>query len=157
MYTKLSLAYVAALAVASGAAREHKGHEQFHKHGARQFPGYSRGPLPSGLAPFSTGVVPSGAPYPTGSGAVPSSAPISTGGVPLTTAPPLTTGGSGTGSSPSSAGGSSEVEDTTLTYTIGTGSSTIVITTTIRRTLYQTNTAVSLDAGYRMVFELIFR
>lgn len=45
----------------------------------------------------------------------------------------------GTGSGPGESG------DTTLTYTLGSGSSTTVITTIIHHTAFETNTAVSTD------------
>ena len=138
MYSKLSFAFVAALAVASEASLDHNAHEKLHKRN-ETFPGPSGSgaPLPPGLAPFSTGL-----PIPS-SGPAPSGAASSTGGVPLTTGAPLSAGGTGSGSSPSSAGSPEQSGDTTLTYTVGTGSSTTVITTTIHHTVYQTNTNVS--------------
>ncbi len=142
MYSKASLALVSALAAIAQAANNYHGHDHLH-HKRESFPTLSgSGLLPGGLAPFGTAS--SGAPFPTGTG---SAAPLSTGVV-----PPLSTGASGSGSSPSSVG---ESGDTTLTYTIGTGSSTTVITTTIHHTIYQTATSVSfITFDYRYELSL---
>lgn len=137
MYSKLSVAFFAALAVVAQAAYDHHGHDHFHKNGTHSFsfPTGSGFPVPSGLVPpFSTGgspsQLPASAPYPTGTGSspsgAPSGAPISS-GFPVPTGAPISSGASGAGSSPSSASGAGESGDTTLTYTIGTGSSTTVM------------------------------
>lgn len=99
MYSKLSLAFVAALAVVVQA-------DDLYKNGTFTFP--------------------------SGSGA------------PLSTGAPTATGTGASSSSPSSVG---ESGDTTLIYTLGTGSSTTVITTTIHHTIYQTESSVSFIIG----------
>jgi hypothetical protein len=96
MYSKLSIAFLAALAVVAQA--------HGHKNGTYSMPSQPQG----------------------GSSPAPVPAPLSTG-----------TGGSG--SSPGQSG------DTTLTYTIGSGASATVVTTTIHRTAFETQTAVSTD------------
>ena len=119
MYSKLSLAFVAALAAAaqaeSGAAEasEHRGHGHGKHHRPSGLFPSGRPYQPSGSAPFPTGVV-SGGIFPTGTAA-------------------------GTGVSGGS--GPEQTGDTTLTYTIGAGDHTTVITTTIHHT--NTHTDVS--------------
>ncbi|KAG8527962.1 uncharacterized protein KY384_006878 [Bacidia gigantensis] len=88
---------------------------------------------PSTIYPSDTGKNGPIAPYPTGG----SSAPIGTG-----TAP----GGTGSsGPSTITTDITSGGEAVTLTYTLGAGSSTTVVTTTIKNTKTQTNTHVSLS------------
>ena len=165
MYSKVSIAFISALATI-GQAIEHHGHDHLHRRQYGSFPSASGSgfSLPPGLVPFSSGVsgAPSSAPYPIKTGTAPSGAPLSTGGVPLSTGTaPLSTGiplSTGSGSSPSSAGGSGDITltyTTTLTYTIGSGSSTTVITTTIHRTVYHTDTAVSFCQSTKKVLSIL--
>ena len=111
MYSKLSVVFVAALALVTQ-AHGHNAYASLHKNGTYSMPSH---------------------PNESGSG--------SHGGHPPAPVPaPLSTGtGSGSGSSPGESG------DTTLTYTIGSGASATVITTTIHHTAYETQTAVSTD------------
>lgn len=118
MYAKLCMTVVAALAAASQAKpHDHEGMPKYHP--SAGYPG-----------PFG----PHG-PYPTAGGAGP--APFPTGGpAPLPTRVP---GPGSPGSGPSGSG-----EDvTTLTYTVGSGDHTSVVTTTIYRTRTHTNYHVS--------------
>lgn len=127
MYSKLSVAFVAALAVGAQAWGGHDTHAHLHKNGT-----YSQ---PSQTHESASGL--RGGPY---SHPVPGSPSE----VPTSAAPsiPLTTGTSGQESGSSGSGsGSGESGDTTLTYTLGSGTSTTIITTTIHRT--ETNVNVS--------------
>lgn len=92
MYSKLSVAFVAALAVGAQAHYGHNHHGSLHKNGTHHSPELSQ-------AALSTG----------------------------------------TGSGPGQSG------DTTLTYTLGSGASATVITTTIHHTAFETNTAVCIN------------
>ncbi len=132
MYSKLALAFVAALAVVVQADDS----DYSYKNGTSSYPSGSGAPLLPGTG-ASASQVASSAPFPISTGGSLSAGPLSTGA-------PIGTGTSASGSSPTSAGKS---EDTTLTYTIGTGTSATVITTTIRHTIYQTNSAVSITSG----------
>ena len=115
MYSKLCIPVVAALAVVVQAGTDaskhtyHHGYDHHHHH------------FPSGIFPSGLPFKPSGsAPFPTG---------VPTGGI----FPTGTASGSGIsgGSGPQQTGG-----PTTLTYTLGSGDHTTVVTTTI----YHTNT-----------------
>ena len=55
--------------------------------------------------------------------------------------------GTGSGSGVTSAPGPEQTEDTTLTYTLGTGSSTTIVTTTIKHTSTETNIEVCCYAN----------
>ena len=101
MYSKLAVAFVAALAAGAQANYGHNHHASFHKNGTHHSPELSQ-------AALSTG----------------------------------------TGSGPGESG------DTTLTYTIGSGSSTTVITTTIHHTAFETNTAVSTNYVHLETFDI---
>ena len=103
MYSKFSVAFVAALAAVVQADYGHSHHASFHKNGTQPSP-------------------------------EPSQAALST----------------GTGSGPGESG------DTTLTYTLGSGSSTTVITTTIHHTAFETNTAVSTNYLQLQAFSIDF-
>ena len=96
MYSKLSIVFLAALAIVAQA--------HGHKNGTYSMPSQPQGG--NSLAPVPA---------------------------------PLSTGTGGSGSSPGQSG------DTTLTYTIGSGASATVVTTTIHRTAFETQTAVSTD------------
>lgn len=96
MYSKLSVAFVAALAAGAQAHYGNNHHGSLHKNGTHHSPELSQ-------AALSTG----------------------------------------TGSGPGESG------DTTLTYTLGSGASTTVITTTIHHTAVETNTAVCIN--YRRI------
>ncbi len=103
MYSKLSVAFVAALAAGAQAYNGHHQHGSFHKNGTHHFSALSQ-------AALSTG----------------------------------------TGSGPGESG------DTTLTYTLGSGSSATVITTTIHHTAFETNTAVSSNYSQLETFSIDF-
>ena len=103
MYSKLAVAFVAALAAGAQASYGHNYHSFLHKNGTYHTPKLSQGALSTG-----------------------------------------------TGSGPGESG------DTTLTYTIGSGSSTTVITTTIHHTAFETNTAVSTDYLQLETFSIDF-
>ncbi|KAL9016387.1 MAG: hypothetical protein Q9185_006258 [Variospora sp. 1 TL-2023] len=152
MLTKLSITLVGALAVAAHAGRHHGQH---YGHLKRNYTpsvsaygnhtssvpvvssGLGTSPTGSSSAPLETfpTIIPdetSSVPVGSGSSDAPT-IPLSTG---ATAGPsiPLTTG-------PSSTLGNSPVEtgDHTLTYTLGSGSSTTVVTTTIKQTSTKTN------------------
>ena len=103
MYSKLSVAFVAALAASAQANYGHNHHGSLHKNGTHHSAELSQ-------AALSTG----------------------------------------TGSGPGESG------DTTLTYTLGSGASTTVITTTIHHTAFETNTAVCTDYRQNELFSIDF-
>ncbi|KAL8990748.1 MAG: hypothetical protein Q9177_000667 [Variospora cf. flavescens] len=152
MLTKLSVALVGALAVAAHAGRHHGQH---YGHPKRNYTpsvsaygnqtssvpvvssGLGTSPTGSSSAPLETfpTILPDETSFvPVGSGSSDApTIPLSTG---ATAGPsiPLTTGLSSTlGNSPGETG------DHTLTYTLGSGSSTTVVTTTIKQTSTKTN------------------
>ena len=145
MYSKLCLAVLAGLAIVAQADHApHAAHAHLHKRNETTTPSYP-GETGSGQP-----IVPAG-PFGTGSVAVPPPAPLST-GAPLSpygtgaSAAPLSTGagptGTATPSSPDVGNSPDQAEDSTLTYTLGSGSSTTVVTTVIHRTITKTNLAV---------------
>lgn len=144
MFIKLSIALVGALAVAAQAALQyggqgkHYGHEKYHS--IKSTDGYGNQTSVSsslGNSPTQASSVPTESTSTPvyGSSSVPGGSvvptiPLSTGGPSI----PLISGATGTG-------GNSPIQtgDHTLTYTLGSGSSTTVITTTIKETSTQTN------------------
>ena len=124
MYSKLSVAFVASLAVAAQAQSGAAKHSEHHHH-------------------YPTGVFPSGIPYkPSGSASFPTGASAS-GIFPTGTA-------AGTGTGVSGGSGPEQTGDSTLTYTLGSGDHTTVITTTIHHT--NTHTDVSFLVS-RLIFD----
>lgn len=132
MCSKISVAFVAALAVGAQAWGGHDFRHHMHKNGTYTHPSQ----------PHESGKGPHGGP---------SSHPGPFPGSPSEAAPsiPLTTGTSGEGSG--SGSGSGESGATTLTYTLGSGTSTTVITTTILHT--ETNVAVRISQSVRLSCE----
>lgn len=130
MFSKISVLCVAALAIVAQAKHE-RHHTHSHKNGTlthHPFPDYDRKPSASGgyhvEAGMSSGVAPQPG-YPLLSTGA--SSRLLTTGVPVPTY--LTTGFP----TPTQSG------DTTLTYVIGTGSSTTTVVTTIHHTSYRTS------------------
>lgn len=104
---------------------------------------------PSGYAPIGSGSPsesPVHGPYPMSTGSpVSGSGPFGTG--------PIGTGPIGTGTGASTAYTTQTIDttvtsDTTLTYTVGSGSSKTVVTTTVRHTSTKTQYSVSCHAWY---------
>ena len=134
MFSKLSVVCIAALAVVTQA-----GHGQHHTHSHKNgtltqhpFHDYEHKPSASAGYPGEAGISSGVAPYPAGTGGYSS---LSTGASPglLTTGVPVPT--SMTTGFPTL----NQSGDTTLTYVIGSGSSTTTVVTTIHHTSYQTN------------------
>lgn len=147
MFNKISAALVGTLVVAAQASYPGQYGHIKHHHVKRHYgPQGGYGPVSNQT---STAILPPPTVAPT------SGVPTSVESLPPPSASsfypsiPLTTGGSVTPTIPLSTGISgsggplpTETGDTTLTYTLGTGSSTTVVTTTVKHTLTETDVHV---------------